>query len=124
MNDDGSFTAGGNQPTLLWADGTKITKKQAREECGFKVKVLYQSPLYLNANRVEAGLQRHFKEGLGYELGQVLWRVSGAGGNPIKLDANAGSEKVVKIFMTYNLTLQRVIEEGAHGGGEHLITKV
>ena len=32
--------------------------------------------------------------------------------------ANAGSEKVVKIFMTYNLTLQRVIEEGAHGGGE------
>ena len=79
QNDDGTYTRPGNNPSLLWADGTTITKKQAREECGFVVKVLYESPLYLNANRVEAGLQRHYKEGLGYEFGQVLWRVSGAG---------------------------------------------
>ena len=65
-SDDGTFTVGGN--------GAKITKKQAREECGFVVKVLYGSPLYLNANRIEAGLQRHYTEGLGYRLGQALWR--------------------------------------------------
>ena len=73
---------------------------------------MYESPLYLNANRVEAGLQRHYKELLGYEFGQVLWRVSGAGGDPIKMDAKYAEEKVVKVFVTYSLTLQRMIEEG------------
>ena len=94
-------------PSLLWSDGSTITKKEAIEECSFVVKMLYESLFYLNANKVEAGLQRHYKEGCGYELGHRLWRVSGVGDDLIKMDANAGSEKVV---VTYSLMLQQMID--------------
>ena len=65
MNSDGTYGKGKQTPVLVWADGSTIdiTMADARHKLEFKTQILFRDFLYFNAARVEAGLQREYKEG-------------------------------------------------------------
>ena len=69
MNSDGTFGKGRQTPVLVWADGSTITMGDARHKLEFKTEILFRDFLYINAARVEAGLQHEYKEVQNRELG-------------------------------------------------------
>ena len=101
---------------IVKRDGSQITMKEAREWLGFEVIEVYRDWFYFNSARVEAELQRSFKEWGGMELGEHLWRVSGAGGFGLykKWDADKTKfgTRVVKVFIAYCKNLPAMIASG------------
>ena len=105
------YTGQGQTPVLTWADGSTITKKQAREELGFQVAELWRNPYYNNAARLEAALQSHFHASL--QLDQRLWRRVGAGANGYVKDLDLlYQKKVTKVFFTYSTKVRDFIADG------------
>ena len=117
VNSDGTYGKGRQTPVLVWADGSTITMADARHKLEFKTQILFSDFLYFNAARVEAGLQREYKEGQKRELGtQRLWRVSGAGGFGLykKWDADETQHvnKVINVFRAWSTKVPGVIASG------------
>ena len=117
MNSDGTYGKGKQTPVLVWADGSTITMADARHKLEFKTEILFRDFLYFNAARVEAGLQREYKEVQKRKLGtQRLWRVSGAGGFGLykKWDADETKhgKKVIKVFRTWSTKVPGMIASG------------
>ena len=117
MKSDGAFSGATNRPVLVWEGGRQITMKEARDTLEFKTEIVFHDLMYYNAARVEASLQRYFKEELGFTLGEHLWRVSGAGGSGLyqKWDSNKEKygTKVIKVFVVYSEKAKELIASGA-----------
>ena len=105
------YTGQAQTPVLTWADGSTITKKQAREQLGFQVVELWRNLYYNNSARVEAALQSHFHARL--QLGERLWRIVGAGADGYVKDLDKlYTEKVTKVFFTYSTKVREFIDDG------------
>ena len=116
MKSDGTFSGARNRPVLVWKDGTQIKMKEARDQLEFKTEIVFEDLMYYNAARVEASVQTYFKEEQNCELGQRLWRVSGAGGFGLYRKWDTGENygtKVIKVFVVYSEKAKELIASGA-----------
>ena len=86
------------------SDGSIITKKQMKDELGFKVETLFTSKFKINARDVEDALQRKFQH---LPLGCRLWRRPDAGA---KFEEPDG--KVHSVGIVYSDQILPLIEQG------------
>jgi hypothetical protein len=102
---------GQGTPVLTWANG--ITRREAIDQLGFKIAVLYKDPMQLNVTAVEAALQRGVHD---FGLPVRLHRVVGSGAWGYNQDSTIRREYTV--FYTYSVKVQAFITRG----GEVMVT--
>ena len=98
---------GHGTPVLTWAGGRKITRREATEDLGFKIAVLYKDPVQLKVTAVEAALQRGVHD---FGLPRRLHRVVGAGAWGYNQDSTTRRDYTV--FYTYSFKVQGFITRG------------
>ena len=104
--EDGSFVdpTARNRPTLLWADGSTISMKEAQTLAGFIFFEVYSSTLMINARYVERALQKRYQH---LPLGVRLWRHPDKGK---KYDKEVDG-KVHKVFITCSPRVAQMLSE-------------